>query len=272
MATILTKQQIIFIKKNRLVMSGADMSRKFGVSKSVVNSYMRKNGLAPSADIQQQFRIAATVKRLLGTTSSTPEIDAEIKELYLILPLKVLARRINKSDCFLRKRLEQLGLIIPPEITEARKQASYIKNGSIPHNKGKKMPPEVYEIAKATMFKKGNIPHNAKDRDGVIIIRNDHPERPNSRKYKWIRVSLGKWKLYHHYRWELFRGRVPKGHCLWFIDGDTMDTKLSNIECISRAENARRNKMKFESYPSELKDVIKLNNKINRKLNEKLNH
>ena len=34
------------------------------------------------------------------------------------------------------------------------------QKGLIPHNKGKKMSPEVYEKAKATMFKSGNIPHN----------------------------------------------------------------------------------------------------------------
>ena len=39
-------------------------------------------------------------------------------------------------------------------------RTGYFNKGNIPHNKGKKMPPEVYEKAKATMFKKGNIPPN----------------------------------------------------------------------------------------------------------------
>lgn len=96
------------------------------------------------------------------------------------------------------------------------------------------------EASKRTQFKKGHLPHTTLH-DGAITIRFDHPKDRSGRPYKWIRVSVGKWVHYHRWLWEQKNGPVPKKHMVIFRDGDTMNTRLSNLKLISMAENARRN-------------------------------
>ena len=127
---------------------------------------------------------------------------------------------------------------------------------------------EQFEKCKKTMFKKGQLPKNTFPNDGVITIRHVHPDSNNTKSYKWIRISLGKWKLLHKHIWEHINGPVPKNHCLWFKDGNSMNCVIENLELITRAENARRNHNKFLAYPEELKSTIKVISKINKKLKE----
>lgn len=235
--SVLKKSDIVFIKANRLKMSGTDMAKKLGVNKSVVNSYMYKNGLSAPKEFQIKFRSQA----LKGRSVVTKEDDDFIRENYLYIPVKMLADILGYGDGVMQRRIKQLGLVIPKEIIEQRKKDSQIKKGNIPPNKGQKMSPDLYEKCKATMFKKGQIPANAIGfKDGDITIRHDHQNR-DGKPYKYIRLELGKWYPLHQYKWELVNGKPPKGHCLWFIDGDTMNTDLSNLELITRAENMRRN-------------------------------
>lgn len=171
-------------------------------------------------------------------TRCTPTQDEVIKRDYLIIPMKQLSKQLTISDTCLRKRLKQLGLKIPSEVIEQRKKDSLIKPGTIPPNKGKEMSSHVYEKCKATMFKKGALPANAIGvKDGDIRLRKDK----SGRVYKYIRLSLGKWIPLHQYNWEKESGKLSKGHCLWFRNGDTMNCEVSNLEVITRAENMRRN-------------------------------
>jgi hypothetical protein len=241
--SVLTVENIRFIKKNRFKMSGTDMAEHFGVGKNVVNIYMRRNGLALPKELQLKLRGAAISKRY---SKIKHPADAIIKRRYLTTPEKKLASILGRSDTYVRGRMAKLGLIVPREIIEQRKADSRIKPGHTPLNKGKKqseyMSAEAIERTKSTRFKKGQLPSNTKDRDGVIVIRHDHPHRNSgNRKLKFIRISLGKWQMYHQYKWEKKNGKVPAGHCLWFKDGDSLNCKLQNIELITRKENYLRN-------------------------------
>lgn len=262
----LTPKNIEFIKRNRLKMSGSEMAEKLNVGKGVVTRYMRVTGLAVSPERQKQFRIAAAVKRLSGSTSSTPEMDCEIKKRYLDLPSKTLAKQLGRSDTFIRTRLKQLGLTIPKEIIEKRKADSRLKPGNVPPNKGKKMSKAQYKKCKHTMFRKGHVPVNTKERDGCITIRNDHMNRRGGRQYKYIRLSVGVWMPLHQYKWEKYRGEVPPGHCLWFKDGNSLNCTIKNLEVITRAENARRNRGAFLTLPPELQTTKQIINQLNKKL------
>jgi len=51
-----------------------------------------------------------------------------------------------------------------------------------------------------------------------------------------------------------------------FIDGDTSNTKLENLKCISKAENMFRNSK--NKYPEELIPTLVLNRKLELKLKE----
>lgn len=196
----------------------------------------------------------------------TPKEDRFILANYKKMPMKVISRKLGRTDSVARQRLVLLGHTVPKDIVEKFRKESQFKPGQRPQNKGKKMSRAVYNKVKHTFFQPGHIPHNAKERDGVIVVRRDHKDRFNSKPYKWFRVGLGRWMLYHRYRWEMFRGKIPKGHCLWFKDGDTMNVKLSNLECITRAENARRNRSGFLTLPPEIRQTKTLINKIQTKI------
>jgi hypothetical protein len=235
-----------FIRKNRLKMSGSDIANKLGVGKGVVTCFLRREGLQVPKELVHKWKGEKNARR---STSDT-KTDSYLKRNYLKVPSKRMAEHIGRSDTFVRTRLRQLGLIIPADIILQRKIDSRIKPGTIPPNKGKRMSKSQYKKCMATMFKKGNIPPNTKMRDGVISIRNDKRGVP----YKHIRVSMGVWIPYHRYRWEMFRGPIPAGHCIWFKDGNSLNTKLENLELITRKENMSRNTI--ARYPSEIQSAI----------------
>lgn len=180
----------------------------------------------------------------MSMTTAKPQEDKFILDNYLSIPVKTMAKMLNRSGCFVNKRISELKLIIPTEIIEQRKLLYQKKSGCIPFNKGLKqhefMSAEAIEKTKLTRWKKGNIPHNTKDSDGIISIRH-LSDNNDSRPYKYIRLSLGKWYPLHQYLWEQQHGKLKKSMCLWFKDGNTMNCSLDNLEEISRKENLNRN-------------------------------
>lgn len=263
--SFLSTRQQNYIRKNYLNESVKSISRKFEMSATPVATFMRKEKLVVPDDVKLAFRINA----ITGKTTSTLAIDRFLKRNYLTMPLKTMARGIGKSDMFVRTRLRQLGLVIPPEVVAQNRTMTQFKPGRVPSNKGKKVSRETYKKMKRNMFKKGHIPATAMPRDGVITIRHDHYNRFNGKPYKWIRISLGKWELYHRYKWKKHRGPIPKSHIIWFKDGDTMNTKLSNLEMIHRGEGARRNIGTFRALPEPLQKTKKLINKLQNVIHEK---
>lgn len=112
-----------------------------------------------------------------------------------------------------------------------------------------------------TTFKKGNIPPQLHpDGDGAITIRNH-----KGTKYKYIRVSKGKWKELHRYLWEQANGEIPKTHIVIFKDGNTMNCELGNLQMITMEDNMKRNTM--HNYPQELKELIHIKIGFSRRLN-----
>lgn len=174
--------------------------------------------------------------------------------------------KIKKSEQFLKMELANQGNRLKNAGAKYR-----FNKGSVPSNKGKKqteyMSAEAIERSKSNRFKKGDLPHNSIGvKDGDIRIRQDNKTLNNPKPYKFIRLSLGKWYPLHQKIWEDQNGKVSKGMCLWFKDGDTLNCVIENLELITRAENMRRNSI--SQYPEELKMTIKLTNKIKRKIEQ----
>ena len=116
-------------------------------------------------------------------------------------------------------------------------RTGYFSKGHIPHNKGKKMSPEVYEKAKATMFKKGNLPPN---------YRPVGSERTTVDGYREIKVAdPNKWELKHRYIYEQHFGKIPKEDMVIFLDNDKTNLDINNLKCISRKEHLYMNENKF---------------------------
>lgn len=119
----------------------------------------------------------------------------------------------------------------------------YFKKGRKAWNEGKTC--EYARInALKTGFKKGHVPHTYRpigsericSKDGYILIKVD-----NNRQ----------WKLKHWVVYEQHYGKIPKGHCIRFLDGDKTNLDPKNLICVSRAVNAIIN-----SCTTNLKELI----------------
>ena len=102
------------------------------------------------------------------------------------------------------------------------------RKGQTSHNKGKKMPKEVYEKVKHTMFAKGNVPPNHRpvgseriSKDGYIEVKVAEPN---------------KWRLKQRVVYEETKGKIPEGCPIIFLDGNKRNFDIDNLRCITRSE------------------------------------
>ena len=102
------------------------------------------------------------------------------------------------------------------------------RKGQAPHNKGKKMPKEVYEKVKHTMFAKGNVPPNHRpvgseriSKDGYIEVKVAEPN---------------KWRLKQRVVYEEAKGKIPEGCPIIFLDGNKKNFDIDNLRCVTRSE------------------------------------
>jgi hypothetical protein len=134
------------------------------------------------------------------------------------------------------------------------------QKGNVPFNKGKKMNPETYSKVSKTMFKKGNKPHNTKE-IGRINKRIDNTGIP----YLYIKISDSNWQLLHRVIWQLYNGDIPEKMKITFIDGNSLNCQINNLQMVSYADLMRKNS--HRNIPKELLEVIKLKNKLISKIN-----
>lgn len=103
------------------------------------------------------------------------------------------------------------------------------------------MPPESVERTRATRFRPGQIPHNARDlpvgserltRDGYIEVK--VAERPSGRG-----PSHDNWVGKHRLAWERANGRkLADDEIVVFADGDRRNFDPGNLVAMTRAEHA----------------------------------
>ena len=198
-------------------------------------------------------------------------IKDHIKERYPHESSKVIAQDLNISlskvyniafNLGIKKTAEYLkSMAINTNLSQTGRAHQY-KKGDVPYNKGVKMPDEVYEKVKPTMFKPGIVPHNTRP-VGSIRVQEKAGEIP----YKYIKVGNRNWHLLHRYNWEQVNGKIDKGMILRFKDGNTMNCEVNNLELLTQQQNMARNTM--HQYPAEIKEVLKLRNKLNKLINGK---
>lgn len=187
----------------------------------------------------------------------TQTIADDLGLTYSQVVYRAYSMRLRKSEEF--KMSNQSGRY---NLIEGGKKNRFTK-GHEPANKGKKMPDEIYEKVKHSMFKKGNRPHNWKP-NGSIVERIDTPTQT---KYLYYKIKDSQWILYHHKIWMDAHGAIPDKHIIRFKDGNQLNCDLSNLELISMAENANRNSIR--RFPEELQKVIILKAKLKKKINGK---
>lgn len=108
------------------------------------------------------------------------------------------------------------------------------KKGWPSANKGRHMSQEQYERCKATMFKKGHSSRNKMAIGTEIVVRDG---------YVKIKVAEpDKWRFKHRLVWEENFGKVPRGYCVTFKDGNPQNCSVDNLILMSKGENAVINK------------------------------
>ena len=142
-----------------------------------------------------------------------------------------IGQALGRSKSSIRNRLTILGITRPADVRARMMQKTQFRKGQASWNRGMK----GIRMSPRTEFKKGNKPASTKH-DGAITIRNR-----NQTPYQYIRISECNWRLLHRKVWEDANGPIPRGHVIRFKNGDTLDVRLENLECISRSEHAMRN-------------------------------
>jgi hypothetical protein len=155
------------------------------------------------------------------------------------------------------------------EETEAMK-ANRFQPGQAAWNKGLRGVIGVQEACRATQFKKGRPASEARNyvpigslricADGYIERKlTDDPSIAPARR--WVAV--------HRIVWEAAHGPIPAGHIVCFKPGMKTtvleEVAADRLECITRAENARRNHPRNRS--PELGRLVQLKGAITRQVN-----
>lgn len=142
------------------------------------------------------------------------------------------------------------------------------EKGQKPWNKGVPMRQETLEKLKPTLFHDGHMPWTHRDvgstsvdKDGHLIIKISDTQ---CKKVDWIPVK--------NLVWEMHNGKIPDGHIITVLDGNNMNLNISNLACISRAENVALNKKKWRFDNGELTktslNILRLEKKVREKCND----
>ena len=108
------------------------------------------------------------------------------------------------------------------------------EKGHVPANKGKKMPAEVYEKSKRTMFRKGHQPASHREVGS---------ERINVEGYVEIKVAEHRrWQLKHRVIYENYHNvKLKSTDVVIFLDGNKQNFDIENLALIDRGINAIMN-------------------------------
>lgn len=180
---------------------------------------------------------------------------------------KARAMGLTKSPAFLASDLSGR---VHRGHADPRMVASRFQPGAAPWNKGKPGTTGLHPNSRATQFKPGRRPQEARNylpigslritKDGYLERKlTDDPALAPARR----------WTPVHRLVWEAAHGPVPRGFIVVFRPGAKTtvlaDVTLDRLECISRAEHARRNHPRSRS--PELGALVQLKGAITRQVN-----
>lgn len=228
------------------------------------------------------------VKRAIGKKFNwTPEADAELRARYESETAADIARDFGCTERALYMRAHALGLRKSSEwareCTRRRwaqgrhegSRRSHFRKGQAPVNKGRPqkewMPAASRRRCAATQFRPGEMPYNwvpvgsyrvTTQGDVERKVADDRTPGMSRRNWRPVRVLV----------WEAAHGPVPRGHVVRFKDGkattDPDAIKPEHLECITRAENMRRNSY-HTHLPPDVARLVQLRGALTRKINNR---
>lgn len=208
-----------------------------------------------------------------------------VRELYAGTATRKLAERIGRGVGSVHRKAAELGLRKSAEFLRSAESgilrkgesrpgcvATQFRKGQVPVNKGLRRPGWAPGRMAETQFKPGErrgiaarnwrpVGSIAEDLEGYLRIKVRDALAGEATGFGNVKV----WPLMQRHVWEKECGPIPKGHVIAFRDGNKQNVAIGNLECISRAELARRNSM-WTVYPRELAVVVHLTGQLGRKI------
>lgn len=252
--TVATAEHIAFAKANCLTMSENEIDKKFGTSKGVTKRILEKAGMRMPKELSHKLR-AEKCKRIF-----TAEEIEYIKQNVEQKALKDIASHLKCGKKLVTETCHALGF---EEILKKKEANSRFSKGHVPYYKGKRIPEEIKERIKHTYFQKGHLPHNTK-KDGDISVRRNR----QGVDHLYYRVKMSEWIPLKNKIWMDANGEIPTGHNIILKNGNSMDVRLDNLECISNKNLMLRNSI--HSFPKEMVLQIHKIAKLRRIINKKI--
>lgn len=200
----------------------------------------------------------------------TESEKAYVLEHYADTDTGLIAAHLGRSNNAINKLAFDSGVKKSAEYMESAQKrfvdagkASRYKKGSIPANKGRKMP---YNANSArTQFKTGGTLHNMLP-VGTIVKTSDGYLAKKVSEFSHGGFKRN-WRFLHRIVWEEHNGPIPAGYSVIFKDRNPFNCSIENLQIVSRAELGRKNMT--ENVPPELKSVRQLIGAITRQINRK---
>lgn len=202
----------------------------------------------------------------------TPEQIARLIARYPHMPTVDLAADLGRSVRSVYEKANGMGIKKTAEFLASgragrldgvRGMPTRFKPGHLTWNKGMK---SLDIGGAATRFRPGQMPHNTLEVGAYRITRDGTLQR----KIGTAKGSNSKrWRGVHELVWVEAHGPVPTGHIVVFKPGtrttELAEITLDKVECISLAENMRRNTV--HNLPKPIADLVQLRGALNRKIN-----
>jgi hypothetical protein len=192
--------------------------------------------------------------------------DHTAKAISLVLDRSVAAIYGQAAQLGLKKSATFLASPASGRLDGTRGASGRFAKGHVPANKGARRPGWSPGRMTETQFRKGQSPHNTQpigsyrlDKDGTLQRKINNNRGSNSVR----------WRGVHELVWVEANGPVPPKHIVVFKPGMRTavleDITLDKVECISLADNMRRNTL--HRYPKEIALAIQMRGALNRRIN-----
>jgi predicted transcriptional regulator len=202
--------------------------------------------------------------------------DAKLRRLYADSGSAEVARQLNRTISATYGRAKKLGM---------KKSAAFMASpaacrlgrgdnvgatfrflpGHIPANKGLRRPGYAPGRMRETQFKRGQRPHTWLPVGTVKANADGYLRRKISDlSNNGSGANDKNWEFVHRRVWEDVHGPVPKGHRIWWRDGNHENCALGNLELLSDQEHMARTTI--NNLPRKLKDTIQLAGRLKRRI------
>lgn len=180
---------------------------------------------------------------------------ARLRSLYPCSSNADVARRLGRTASAVQQKAMKLGLRKPDSLKHRYPEGHRPWNAGVKYDAGGR--------SRKTRFKNGHKPQTwvpvgteRVNRDGILM-----------RKVADTRVRSVDWRPVHVLKWERYRGPVPDGHIVVFKSADKRDFRIRNLECITRADNMRRNTV--HRLPKDLARAVQMLGALNRQIHRR---